>query len=175
MVRKRWKYRCFEQIAASVQESFAPLLQRCSQLLAHADAHAALSALLRDASALAEQLGEAPRRVAPCFPPHYRVVAFLCGEHRRHTGSMVRLVGLCAPQLSNADVLAALAWVQDYRGRVEALGAGPDGGAFDGAPLGRRPPNVYDVAAWFCPSAPPAGIRPPQAAGPLRFTACPFR
>lgn len=119
-LRKAWRRRCLAQIGMCMQDRFAPLLQRCSQLIAagertdqrlaeileeadefvgqasaacaaavavngllaaaarrlappHAHSHQPLPPTAAACPAAAPQLAPIYDRVAPCFPPSYRI------------------------------------------------------------------------------------------------------
>ncbi len=147
-LRKAWRARALSHVAAAATEAFAPLLQRCSRLAAADGAPpGALAALLAEADAFVAELADARARVAPCFPPRYRVFAFIAAEYRRQIGSVLDLVGASAPRLSNADALAALAWAARYHAALAALGAEAPADAPATATNASRPSGEAGVAA----------------------------
>jgi len=114
-LRKGWRTRCMQQLAASLQESFAPLLQRCSKIMAEdAAVEELLGQALTEAKSLIFELEKTRNVVLPCFPPHYAVYSVICNECNVHVGSMLDLVGLSAERLSNGDILLCMRWVEEY-------------------------------------------------------------
>ena len=126
-LRKGWRSRCMQQLAASFQESFASVLQRCSKLLAEdAAVEDLLHAVLNDAKLLVNELYAVKERVVPCFPPHYAVLRAVCSECQTQVGSMLDLLGLCASRLSNGDILLCLRWVEEYQSTMKKLKQPPN-------------------------------------------------
>lgn len=121
-LRKGWRVRSMQQLAASLSESFASLLQRCSKLLAE---DAAVEELLRDvlkeATGLVGELQGVRDYVVPCFPPHYAVMSAVCAETHAQVGNMLDLVGLSASRLSNGDILLCMKWVEEYEDTLKAM------------------------------------------------------
>jgi exocyst complex component 3 len=114
-LRKGWRTRCMQQLSASLQESFAPLLQRCSKIMAEdAAVEDLLKKVLDEANSLIYELKKTRDVVVPCFPPHYAVLFVICNECNTHVGSMLDLVGLSANRLSNGDILLCMKWVEAY-------------------------------------------------------------
>jgi exocyst complex component 3 len=133
---KRWRRRCMQQIASSVQESFAPVLQQSSKVVAAgSESGVALSDVLQTTGELVLQLKDAHAHVVPCFPPQYKILTFVCEEYHRHVGSVIDLSGLSAAQLSNGDILRAMAWVSEYQAAIAKLGVTPETYKFDGEVL----------------------------------------
>jgi hypothetical protein len=57
-LRKAWRRRCLAQIGMCIQDSFAPLLQRCSQLIAAGEnTDARVTEILAEADEWVEQVG----------------------------------------------------------------------------------------------------------------------
>lgn len=44
-------------------------------------------------------------KVAPCFPPHYKIFDVLRKEYHRQIAAMLDVIGMCADYLSNSDIL----------------------------------------------------------------------
>jgi exocyst complex component 3 len=110
-LRKAWRRRCLAQIGMCIQDSFAPLLQRCSQLIAAGEnTDARVTEILAEADEWVEQLAPIYDHVAPCFPPEYRIFGVVCSEHHRQLSSMIDFIGLCADNLANADILKVGGW-----------------------------------------------------------------
>ena len=125
-LRKGWRSRCMQHLRASIQESFAPLLQRCSKLLAEDAAVAVLlRAVLADASVLVDEVRNVRADVAPCFPPHYAVLDTISSECHAQVTSMLDLMGLCSPRFSNGDILHCVQWVEGYCAKESQLGTMP--------------------------------------------------
>lgn len=121
-LRKGWRARCMQQLAASLQESFAPLLQRCSKIMAEdADVEQLLREVLNEANSLILELKKTRNVVVPCFPPHYAVLLVICSECNLHVGSMLDLVGLSANRLSNGDILLCMRWVEEYNKTMKLI------------------------------------------------------
>lgn len=126
-LRKGWRKRCLHHAASTIQEDFAPLLQRCSHLHSCADVGATVADILQTANTFVVQLANMVQHVVPCFPPHYKILDFFCTTYNAHITSVIDLLGVCAQKLSNADILATMAWIQQYGGKLAGLGfsAGP--------------------------------------------------
>ncbi len=121
-LRKGWRTRCMQQLEASLQESFAPLLQRCSKIMAEdAAVEDLLREVLTEANSLVFELKKTRDVVVPCFPPHYAVLLVICNECNVHVGSMLDLIGLSANRLSNGDILLCMRWVEQYHKTMELI------------------------------------------------------
>lgn len=70
-LRKAWRRRCLAQIGMCIQDSFAPLLQRCSQLIAAGEnTDARVTEILAEADEWVEQVGWGGRACCCfCAPP----------------------------------------------------------------------------------------------------------
>lgn len=134
-LRKGWRRRCILQLSASVQESFAPVLQRGSKILASGSSvDDILQEILDGASALLHELWQSKKYVAPCFPPQYGAFDRICGEYREQINNLIDLLGLATEQLSNGNIITVMKWVgkcenalkeMDGRSRKDAaLGGG---------------------------------------------------
>ncbi|KAI7841448.1 hypothetical protein COHA_004843 [Chlorella ohadii] len=115
-LRKAWRRRCLSQIAMSIQDRFAPLLQQCSQLIAAGEnTDKRVSEILAEADEFVDQLAPIYDHVSPCFPPEYRIFGVVCAEHHRQLSSMIDFIGLCADNLANADILKVMQWIHGYQ------------------------------------------------------------
>lgn len=115
-LRKAWRRRCLSQIAMSIQDRFAPLLQQCSQLIAAGEnTDKRVSEILAEADEFVDQLAPIYDHVSPCFPPEYRIFGVVCAEHHRQLSSMIDFIGLCADNLANADILKVMQWINGYQ------------------------------------------------------------
>ena len=111
----------------SVQDRFAPLLARCSQLAAAGEnTERQVSSILADCDAFVAELPAIHERVRPCFPPSYDAFGLLAGEYRQHLLSTLDFVGLCSANLANEDILQVVAWVGRASGALRALGLPED-------------------------------------------------
>lgn len=112
-LRKGWRYRCIQNMSASVGESFADILQQCSKILSsEANSGTLLQQILSDTSRVLLELDQATERLIPCFPARYRIEEFLWGEYRSQVDNILEIVGVISAQLSNGDILYAMHWVQ---------------------------------------------------------------
>lgn len=107
---KRYKKRMQQQIGMCIQESTAPLLQRCSQLAAAGqDTDKRTNEILDDAHSFVAQLADIYDFVSPCFPEKYRIFHVIWKQYHEHLAFMLDCMGACAEQLANADILKACA------------------------------------------------------------------
>jgi len=122
---KRWWRRLELQVAASVQESFAPLLAAASRLpAAGEDTAAGVRALLEGCQAHVAQLADVFDRAAPCFArPADFFVAAAAAVHDGCRGA-VDAAAAAAPSLASADILAFVAWADAYAETLADLGVG---------------------------------------------------
>eukprot|EP00887_Chlorella_sp_A99_P000004 scaffold16.g4.t1 len=97
-LRKAWRRRALQQIENAVQERFAPLLQRCSQLIAAGE---------NTDQRVTEILGAADELVV---------------QYHRQLGSMIDFIGLCADNLANSDILKVMEWIYAYQDSLAGLG-----------------------------------------------------
>ena len=130
-LRKAWRRRCLQQIGMCIQDTFAPMLQQCSQLIAAGqNSDRRVTEILAEADDFVVQLVEIYDHAAPCFPPAYRFFGFVCAEYHKQLGSMIDYIGLCAENLANSDILKAGRAAADLRGlRSKCLGRGKRGGS----------------------------------------------
>lgn len=113
---KCWRKRFIEQIAASIQESFAMTLQNASKILAAGDRSGeALMEVLDETMELVRQLQGFKKYGLQCFPSKYDMLSFLCTEYHKHVSNIVSLAGLSAKQLSSGDIIKAISWIGDYQ------------------------------------------------------------
>ena len=114
-LRKGWRYRCIQNMSASIGESFADILQQCSKLLSsEANSTTLLQRILGDTSKVLRELESATGRLIPCFPVKYQIEDFLWGEYRSQVDNILEIVGAISGQLSNGDILYAMHWVQAH-------------------------------------------------------------
>lgn len=135
-----------QQLAASIQESFALLLQRCSKLVA-ADGHAEeiLEDVLAGAGSLIKELQSLKGAIVPCFPPHYGIMAYVGGEYLAQLDNLIDLVGLASGQLSNGQILKVMCWLQEYQ--TSLLDLSSAGGGAAGKGNGRMTRDSADVTS----------------------------
>ncbi|KAI3425101.1 hypothetical protein D9Q98_008479 [Chlorella vulgaris] len=134
-LRKAWRRRCLSQIAMCIQDSFAPLLQRCSQLIAAGEnTDQRVTEILDGADDWVAQLVPIYDHVAPCFPPSYRIFGVVCAEHHRQLASMIDFIGLCADNLANADILKVMQWLAGYQESLGEFGLEEEEVAFPTGP-----------------------------------------
>lgn len=121
--RKGWRRRCLQQLEASVMEIFAPVLQEASKLVdENTPPGVLLPTVLRECTKLVADLRIVKEHVGSCFPPSYNVTEVICKEYHTQLESLFQLLGLCAENLSNADVLLVLGWVDTYYNTLRNLG-----------------------------------------------------
>jgi exocyst complex component 3 len=121
--RKGWRRRCFQQLEASVMEIFAPVLREASKLVDENNPPSVLlPTVLRECTELVADLRTVKEHVGPCFPPSYNATEVICKEYHTQLESLFQLLGLCARNLSNADVLLVLGWVDSYYSTLRNLG-----------------------------------------------------
>lgn len=112
-LRKGWRRRCFQNMSASIGESFAGILQQCSKLLSsEANSGRLLQDILSNTSRVLVNLDSASEKLISCFPAKYQIEDFLWGEYRSQVDNILEIVGMISDQLSNGDILYALDWVQ---------------------------------------------------------------
>ena len=120
-LRKAWRRRCLQQVGNWVQDTFAPMLQQCSQLIAAGEnTDARVTDILREADAFVAQLVDIYDHAAPCFPPRYHFFGYVCAEYHKQLSSMIDYVGLCAANLANSDILKVRARVCERAARSGA-------------------------------------------------------
>lgn len=95
-----------QQIGMCIQDITAPLLQRCSQLVAAGqDTDKQTDEILEDAHNFVAQLADIYDYVSPCFPEKYKIFHVIWKQYHEHLAFMLDCVGACAEQLANADIL----------------------------------------------------------------------
>lgn len=110
-----------------IQDRFAPLLARCSQLVvAGENTDHQVTAILAESDGFLAELPDIYEAVQPCFPPSYDAFGFLVGEYRGHLLSMLDFVGLCSSNLANEDILKVVSWVCRATDALRALGLGEE-------------------------------------------------
>jgi hypothetical protein len=115
-LRKGWRYRCIQNMSASIGESFAEILQQCSKIgSSEVNSGVLLQQILSNTSGVLLELDEATEKLVPCFPAKYRIEDFLWGEYRFQVYDILEIIGVISGQLSNADILYAIHWVQVHR------------------------------------------------------------
>lgn len=98
-----------QQIGMCIQDTTAPLLQRCSQLAAAGqDTDKRTNEILDDAHNFVSQLADIYDFVSPCFPERYNIFRVIWKQYHEHLAFMLDCVGACAEQLANADILKVL-------------------------------------------------------------------
>lgn len=103
-------------------ETFAPLLGQASKLFGDEKSiHHLLESILKKSQSLVGELQLIKRTVAPCFPPSYNVVEVFLGFYIQHIESLLQLFGACASNLSNANILDVLNWVEECRAVVRNI------------------------------------------------------
>lgn len=103
---KRYRKRMQQQIGMCIQDTTAPLLQRCSQLAAAGeDTDKRTNEILDDAHNFVLQLADIYDFVSPCFPERYNIFHVIWKQYHEHLAFMLDCVGACAEQLANADIL----------------------------------------------------------------------
>jgi len=134
-LRKAWKRRCLQQISMSIQDKFASLLQRCSQLLAAGqDTERQVESILEDAQGFIAHLVDVYDYVSPCFPPEYQIFHYIVEEYHKQFCSMIDFIGLCTDNLANVDILRIVKWVTNYQEALLELGLDEEDAAFDDKP-----------------------------------------
>lgn len=134
-LRKAWKKRCLDQLSMAIQDSSAPLLQRCSQLMAAgSDTEARLDSILEEAQDFVCHLVDCYDYVAPCFPPDYQIFSHIAGEYHRQLGLMIDFIGLCSDNLANGDIIKVMKWVSTYKDSLAALGIEDEDASFEETP-----------------------------------------
>ncbi|KAL4437795.1 hypothetical protein ABPG77_005707 [Micractinium sp. CCAP 211/92] len=134
-LRKAWRRRCLAQICMGIQDEYAPLLQRCSQLIAAGEnTDARVTEILAEADEFVAQLAPTYDFVAPCFPPEYDIFGAICREHHRQLCSMVDFIGLCADNLANSDILKVMLWCAGYQATLGEFGVEEEESAFPTGP-----------------------------------------
>lgn len=122
-LRKAWRRRCLAAMCMGIQDGYAPLLQRCSQLIAAGEnTDARVTEILAEADEFVAQLAPTYDYVAPCFPPAYDIFGAICAEHHRQLCSMVDFIGLCADNLANSDILKVMLWIAGYQATLGEFG-----------------------------------------------------
>lgn len=130
-LRKFWRRRCLLQVGNAVQDGVAPLLARCSQLVAAgSNTDQRVTEILAEADGFVAQLAEVYDYVVPCFPPHYAIFDTVWGHYHRQLGSMIDFVGLCVDNLANSDILKVVSWVSAYQDALAGLGVDDERIAF---------------------------------------------
>lgn len=95
-----------QQIGMCIQDITAPLLQRCSQLVAAGqDTDKRTNEILDDAHDFVAQLADIYDFVSPCFPEKYGIFHVIWKQYHEHLAFMLDCMGACAEQLANADIL----------------------------------------------------------------------
>ena len=103
---KRYRKRMQQQIGMCIQDITAPLLQRCSQLVAAGqDTDKRTNEILDDAHNFVAQLADIYDFVSPCFPEKYGIFHVIWKQYHEHLAFMLDCMGACAEQLANADIL----------------------------------------------------------------------
>ncbi|KAK9812960.1 hypothetical protein WJX72_006516 [[Myrmecia] bisecta] len=121
--RKAYRKRAEQQIGMCIQDTFAPLLQRCSQLMAAGeDTDKRTSEILGEAHEFVIQLADIYDYVTPCFPEKYRIFSVIWKEYHQHMAFMLDCVGACAQQLANSDILKVIDWISSYQDTCRELG-----------------------------------------------------
>lgn len=103
---KRYRKRMQQQIGMCIQDITAPLLQRCSQLVAAGqDTDKRTNEILDDAHNFVAQLADIYDFVSPCFPEKYGIFHVIWKQYHEHLAFMLDCMAACAEQLANADIL----------------------------------------------------------------------
>lgn len=135
-MRRRWKHRCLQQLSAKVQELFAPILQRASKIVAAGDRSGeTLLEVLDETLDKVKQLQVFKRHGAQCFPSKYNILACICEEYHKHVSSVVSLAGLSANQLTNGDIIKAIAWIGEYELMISQCAGSIMLSCFSGTPF----------------------------------------
>ena len=109
MPLKRYRKRMQQQIGMCIQDITAPLLQRCSQLVAAGqDTDKRTNEILDDAHNFVSQLADIYDFVSPCFPEKYSIFHVIWKQYHEIMAFMLDCVGACAEQLANADILKVI-------------------------------------------------------------------
>lgn len=104
-----------QHLEAYIQESFAPLLQHCSQILGEkSDVDAILTGVLLEATALLQDLPSIRKYVQPCFPANYNITQWFCTQYHSQFVNVIDLVALSGSRLSNGDILRVMKWITEY-------------------------------------------------------------
>ncbi|KAL3132011.1 hypothetical protein ABBQ32_008631 [Trebouxia sp. C0010 RCD-2024] len=120
---KRYRKRMQQQIGMCIQDITAPLLQRCSQLVAAGqDTDKRTNEILDDAHDFVAQLADIYDFVSPCFPEKYGIFYVIWKQYHEHLAFMLDCMGACAEQLANADILKVMGWVNQYHDTLRDLG-----------------------------------------------------
>ena len=156
---KRWWRRLELQVAASVQESFAPLLAAASRLpAAGEDTAAGVRVLLEGCQAHVVQLADVFDRAAPCFARPGDFFATAAAAVHDGCRGAIDAAAAAAPSLASADILAVVAWADAYAETLSDLGVGGLLGG-GGSSLSSSSPSIS-------PSPPPGSLS--DALAPLR-------
>lgn len=95
-------------------ELFAPLLGQASKLMGDEESiQSLLESILGKSLLLVEELQLVKRTVVPCFPPSYNILEVFLGFYTQHIEGLLHLFGACASNMSNANILRVLNWVED--------------------------------------------------------------
>lgn len=124
---KRYKRRMEQQIGNCVQDTTAPLLQKCSQLAAAGEnTDKKTNEILEEAHNFVMQLADIYDYVSPCFPEKYHIFHVIWRQYHENLAFMMDCMGACAQQLANGDILKVLAWVNQYQETLRDLGIEED-------------------------------------------------
>lgn len=114
-LRKGWRQQCIQNMSGIIAESFAPILQRCSKILSsEVKTSSLLQDILEEIHNMISTFEKSQRYFEPCFPPFYRIKEFVLGEYNVQMESVIALIAKISEQLSNADILFTMSWIQTH-------------------------------------------------------------